>query len=73
MKNFTELAYLGDLSNYSLDQLKKKLSRWEFELINISVDYFEVRFSEKVVTIDIRYTTKGEFVQILQEEWKGLD
>lgn len=73
MKNFTELAYLGDLSNYSLDQLKKKLSRWEFELINISVDYFEVRFSEKVVTIDIRYTTKGEFVQILQEVWKGLD
>lgn len=73
MNNFTELAYLGDLSNYSLDQLKKKLSRWEFELINISVDYFEVRFSEKVVTIDIRYTTKGEFVQILQEVWKGLD
>jgi|LauGreDrversion4_2_1035121.scaffolds.fasta_scaffold350101_1 hypothetical protein len=72
MAKFSELAYLGDLSIYSLDDLKKKLSRWEFKKTAITSEFIDVKFSEKVVVIDIRYTIEGQFVQILREEWKGI-
>jgi hypothetical protein len=72
MAKFSELAYLGNLSVYSLDDLKKKLSRWEFQMTAITTEFMDVKFSEKVVVIDIRFTTEGQFVQILREEWKGI-
>ena len=73
MSNFTELAYLGNLSQFNLDQLKKKLHRWNFELTNMTSEFMDVKFTEKVVNIEIRYTIKGDFVTILCEEWKGIE
>ena len=73
MSKFTELGSITDLSKFNLEELKNYLSRWHFEVIEKNADFWDVRFAEKVVVIDLRFTAKGEFIQILREEWKGLD
>lgn len=73
MSKFTELGSIKDLSKYNLEELKIYLSRWHFEVIDKNADFWDVRFAEKVVVIDLRFTANGEFVKILREEWKGLD
>lgn len=72
MSKFTELGSITDLSKFNLEELKNYLSRWHFEVIDKNADFWDVRFAEKVVFIELRFTANGEFVKILQEEWKGL-
>jgi hypothetical protein len=68
ISNFTELAYVKDLSKINLEELKNILFRWQFDIIQISESFLDVKFCENVVSIEIRYTSSGDFVKILSEE-----
>ena len=72
MSDFTELAFVKDLSKINLEELKKILFRWQFDIIQISESFLDVKFCENVVSIEIRYTISGVFVKVLCEEWKGI-
>ena len=64
-----ELAELGDLSKYSFDELTKLLNNFSCT-VNSSFDNFVAFFESKYSTIEIKYTTCGKFIKILDQSWK---
>ena len=67
--HFSEFAYLGDLSQYDLTEIKNLLgSSWK--VVTMMYDLFQlVTWSNKSSMYRIYYTTNGEFVQIKEERW----
>jgi hypothetical protein len=67
---FSKLAKLGDLNQYSLEELKLHLNDWEFESISLDA-HLEVQWSCNHNSIKVLYNLTGEFIQILEERWKS--
>lgn len=67
---FSDFAYLGDLSKYSLDEIQLKLlGRWKQE-VTYYTTYQAVKWSNKTSSYSIYYTLTGQFIQIKEEVWK---
>lgn len=64
-----ELAELGDLSKFSFDELSNMLNNFTFTKYEAH-DNFVAIFESKYSSIEIKYTTSGEFVKILDQNWK---
>jgi hypothetical protein len=68
---FSKLALLGDLSQYTLNELREQLKNWEFTSSN-QEDIVIAEWSISSTSIVISYTLDGKFIQILEERWKSL-
>ena len=68
---FSKLASLGDLRQYSLDDLKGHLKNWNFKS-NRDGNIITAEWCNDSTTITILYTIQGELIQILEERWLGF-
>jgi hypothetical protein len=68
--DFTDFAYLGDLRNYRLSDLRAKLQQNWNEEIQTHTSYQLVTWSNSDSLYTVCYTLQGEFVQIVKEVWK---
>ena len=64
-----ELAELGDLSKFSFDELSSILTNFTVTK-HSALDNFVAIFESKYSSIEIKYTTSGKFVKILDQNWK---
>lgn len=67
--NFSEFAYLGDLSQYHLTDIRNLLgASWKVEIT--VYDMFQLTtFSNKNFLYIIYYSASGEFIQLKEERW----
>jgi hypothetical protein len=68
---FSKLASLGDLSQYSLNDLKRHLKNWNFKSSSEG-DIIITEWCNNSTSITVLYTLEGEFIQILEEHWLGF-
>jgi hypothetical protein len=66
---FSKLGRLGDLRQYSLDELKGHLSKWKFQS-TLKEGFVVAEWSNTFSSIKALYNLDGEFIQILEERWK---
>ncbi len=66
---FSKLARLGDLRQYSLDELKVHLSKWKFQFI-VEEGLVVAEWSNTFSSLKALYSLEGEFIQIVEERWK---
>lgn len=66
---FSKLARLGDLKQYSLDELIGHLSKWKFQSI-VKDELIVAEWSNTFSSIKAHYNLNGEFIQIVEERWK---
>ena len=66
---FSKLARLGDLRQYSLDELKVHLTKWEFQSI-VKDELIVAKWSNTFSSLKALYSLEGEFIQIVEERWK---
>ncbi len=66
---FSKLARLGDLRQYSLDELKGHLSKWKFQCIE-EEELIVAEWSTTFSSLKALYNLDGEFIQIVEERWK---
>ncbi len=66
---FSRLALLGDLRQYSLDELKGQLKDWNFNSSNHEREII-AKWSTLHTRIAIQYTENGDFVKIIEERWR---
>jgi hypothetical protein len=67
---FSKLAILGDLRQYSFNELGEHLKNWKFTSTTQG-DIITAQWSNVSTTISILYTLEGKFIQILEERWKS--
>lgn len=68
-RNFSDMAYLGDLRNYNLSDLQNRFKgRWN-EHIEIYSDYQSVHWSNSQCSYVILFTLSGEIIRIKEEKW----
>jgi hypothetical protein len=67
---FSKLAFLGDLRQYSMNELIGQLKTWEFAS-SVHDDVVTAEWSSSSTSIVVLYTLDGEFIQILEERWKS--
>jgi hypothetical protein len=71
MIEFSELARLGDLRQYTLSELKAHLSDWDFR--SYPNDEFTIaEWSNSRSSLKVLYSTSGLFIQIIEERWKAI-
>ena len=68
---FSKLARLGDLRQYSLNDLKRHLKNWNFKS-NREGDIIMTEWCNNSTSITVLYTMEGGFIQILEERWLGF-
>lgn len=66
---YSKLAYLGDLSRYSMDELKEHLKDWKFYSA-VHEEGILAEWSSLFTEIKILYTQEGRMIQIMEERWK---
>ena len=64
-------ASLGDLSNYTLDQLKEKTSLQYDVNVENKDDILIATFTDPSTTLVIHYTNDGIFKKIFSETWNS--
>jgi hypothetical protein len=69
---FSLFAYLGDLSQYSFQELKEKLFDDYHLSISEDIDKFTAKWWYKATEIEIYYTLDGHFIKIKSEKWQDL-
>ena len=69
---FSKLALLGDLRQYSINELNEHLSGWKFTSA-IQGDIITAEWCGSSTTLIAIYTLEGKFIQILEERWKSWD
>lgn len=69
MRSFSKLARLGDLRQYSLDELKGHLDKWKFQSI-VKEGFVIAEWSNTFSSLKAYYNLDGEFIQIVEERWK---
>lgn len=68
---FSKLASLGDLRQYSMNELGVKLNNWKFKS-TIQGDIIIAEWCNTSNSLTVQYTLEGKFIQILEERWKSL-
>lgn len=71
MTAFSKLARLGDLRQYSLNELRIHLKRWKYQSFNED-KLIIAEWSNTFTSIKALYNQNGEFLQILEERWKSF-
>lgn len=72
-EKFNIFADLGDLSKYSLEELKDQVSgsfHFEVELHN---DINIVKWEDCKYRLIMHYTPQGKFIKIFSETWKNTN
>jgi hypothetical protein len=69
----SEIFKLGNLKNYSFEDLKNSLSNTKVEIVKRDTDFFLAKFSEDSTELLICFATNGKFKHIEYEYWKDLD
>lgn len=69
---FSKLASLGDLRQYSMNELSEHLSNWKFTSTTEG-DNITAEWNSSSTTLIALYTLEGKFIQILEERWKSWD
>lgn len=67
--NFSKLASLGDLKQYSMNELSEHLSNWKFTSTTEG-DKITAKWDRSSTTLIALYSLDGEFIQIVEERWK---
>lgn len=70
MGNFSKVASLGYLNQYSKAEMFEKLSDYQIEIILSSDEAELIRFSGESIRIDIVYDMQGNFIRIHEEAWE---
>ena len=68
---FSKLASLGDLRQYSMNELSEHLKNWKFTS-NIEGEIITAEWRNTFNTLIVLYTLEGKFIQILEERWRSL-
>lgn len=68
---FSKLALLGDLRQYSMNELSAQLNTWKFTS-SVQAEYVTAEWSNSSTSVVVLYTLDGKFIQILEEKWKSL-
>jgi hypothetical protein len=68
---FSKLALLGDLRQYSMNELNAQLNTWKFKS-SVQAEVVTAEWSTSSTRIVVLYTLDGKFIQILEERWKSL-
>jgi NAD kinase len=63
------LGQLGNLSNYSLSEIKQSLKKMRFEEIKIDKFIF-LHVSDKHTEYILKYNQNGVLIKIEKDEWK---
>ena len=66
---FSKLASLGDLRQYSLNELSEHLCNWKFTSTTQG-DIITAEWVGSSTSLIALYTLEGKFIQILEERWK---
>ncbi len=66
---YSDFAYLGDLSNYSLEEMRTRLKSTWFEETLVYDEYQMVTWTNRQSSYSLVYTLTGEFIQIKEEKW----
>ena len=69
---FSKLASLGDLRQYSINELCEYLSNWKFTSTTQG-DIITAEWVGSSTTLIALYTLEGKFIQIVEERWKSWD
>lgn len=69
---FSKLASLGDLRQYSMNELSEHLSNWKFTSTTQG-DIITAEWVGSSTTLIALYTLEGKFIQIVEERWKSWD
>ncbi len=67
---FSKLALLGDLRQYSMNELNAQLNTWKFKS-SVQAEVVTAEWSTSSTSIVVLYTLDGKFIQILEERWKS--
>jgi hypothetical protein len=68
-RNYSDIAYLGDLRQYDLSDLQSILrDRWN-EHIETFSDYQSVHWTNSQCAYIILFTLSGDFIRIKEEKW----
>ncbi len=68
--NYSPIAQLGDLSQYSLYRLIELLSDMSVKISKENLNFLHAEWSNEFTIITIRYHINGNFDCILREVWK---
>ena len=69
-EKFSVFADIGDLSNYSFEELKK-LTLYQFHLDIIKdQDMLIAKWQDSTTELEVNYTLEGKFIKIKSEKWK---
>jgi hypothetical protein len=66
---FSKLALLGDLRQYSMNELNEHLGSWKFTSTTKG-DIITAEWCGSTTTLIVLYAPEGEFIQIVEERWK---
>jgi hypothetical protein len=64
-----ELADLGDLSQYTFNELSNLLKNFDCSLHNHSTFFF-AKFESNYSILEVQYLNSGKFVKIVDQYWK---
>lgn len=65
---YSDFAYLGDLSKYTMSELRFKLSHDWKESIVLFPNHRSVKWSKGYISYTLLFTLTGEFIQIKEEK-----
>jgi len=69
-EKYSLFADIGDLSNYSFEELKKlTLHLFQLEIIQ-DQDMLIAKWEDSSTALEVHYTLKGKFIKIKSEKWK---
>ncbi len=68
---FSKLALLGDLQQYSMNELNEHLKSWKFKS-TVQGDIIIAEWCNRSNSLTVQYTLDGKLIQILEERWKSL-
>jgi len=67
--NYSKIAYLGMLNQYSKYELIEKLKGYVIHQVHAEFNSEIIRFQGDGVIIDIRFDLFGKFIRIEGEKW----
>jgi hypothetical protein len=63
-----ELSDLGDLSQYSFNELAQKMTNFKISISSFQ-DHFIANFESRSTVISIKYCSLGNFMSIVNQNW----
>lgn len=69
MGEFSKVAQMGYLNQYSKSEIMDRLSAYQIDVLESSETGELIRFAGESIQIDLQFDGQGTFIKIIAEEW----